>query len=219
MSKICLVGASGKMGAMLTELDPELFACGVDQVEADRPYPIFKSFNDIPKDLVQELDGILDFSNVSTFNDSLDFALKNYLPIAVGTTGLTDEMIAKAEEASRIIPVLITSNMSIGINTIAAHVPGIVESLGSGFDIEIIEKHHNQKVDAPSGTALLIADAINKSQGNKYHYVIIAGNDEVIEIKHTAYSRKIFAEGALKAIKWLIHQKPDFYTYQDVIIK
>ena len=162
---------------------------------------------------------------------------------------LTDEQLVAAEDAAKYIPVLRSANMSLGINTLLKIVKTATEVLAAAnFDIEIVEKHHNQKVDAPSGTALALADAINEALNNEYaykydrskervkrekkeigisavrggtivgeHEVIFAGTDEVVEIKHTAYSKAIFAKGAIQAAKYLAGKEAGRYTMSDVI--
>lgn len=247
--KIILSGCCGQMGHVVTEVAGEDIVCGVDKVIKDEhAYPVFTSLDKIPENLIAEADCILDFSVAANVDTTIKFAVQKKLPLVVAVTGLSEETMALAEEESKTIPILISSNMSNGIWSIATLLAPLAQLLGDKFDIEIIEKHHNRKVDAPSGTALLLAEELNEGVGNKYellynesrngkrrenneigitsvragtipgeHTVIFAGNDEVIEIKHTAYSRKIFAEGAIKACSWLIHQKPGLYSMSDVI--
>lgn len=248
MAKILLCGANGRMGHMISELAQDQIVCGYDKFNTQKSfnYPVFDSLSSIPEDLLKEIDVLVDFSNVKSFLDVLAYAYDNKKALVSGTTGLSETDLEKAKEDSKEIPILISSNMSIGINSLVPTIVSLVQNLGPDFDIEIIEKHHNKKLDAPSGTALLFADAINNNDDYKYvfereskraerqkneigissirggtipgeHSIILAGNDEVIEIKHTAYSRKIFAQGAIKAADWIIDQKPGFYTYQDIL--
>lgn len=249
-AKILLVGASGKMGRMIAELVPDEIVCGVDQIEDENEkFKIYSSFNQIPADLIKEVNVIVDFSNQKGFKNTIDFASEHKIPLVVGTTGLTEDDYKLAEAEKDVIPILLSTNMSVGINAILKNIAGFINDLGDNFDIEIVEKHHNQKVDAPSGTALTMAETINTSTGknlkNVYdrsnvrkprdkdeigivsvragtlpgeHSIIIAGIDEVIEVKHTAYSRKIFANGAIRAADWIISQPPGLYTYQDILI-
>ncbi len=170
------------------------------------------------------------------------------LPVVVCTTALTPEHIAGLEAASKEIPVFRSANMSLGINLLAKAIKAITPALEDSFNVEIVEKHHNQKKDSPSGTAILLADAVNDSCETKKdylygrhgvtdeckitdlgihairggtipgeHIVIYAGPDEIIELKHTALSRNIFASGALKAASWLVNQAPGMYDMNDML--
>jgi 4-hydroxy-tetrahydrodipicolinate reductase len=169
--------------------------------------------------------------------------------IVLCTTGFTPEQLKAIDEAGKVIPVLKSANMSMGINLISKLIKEAAVILAdAGFDIEIVEKHHNKKVDAPSGTALALADAMNEVLNNEYEYkydrsteramrpkkeigisavrggtivgeheIIFAGIDEVIEIKHTAYSKAIFAKGAVQAAKFLPGNPAGMYSMSDVI--
>ena len=174
---------------------------------------------------------------------------KKSLPVVLCTTGLSDEQLKKVDECSEKIAVLKSANMSMGINLLLKLLKDAAKVLApAGYDIELVEKHHNQKLDAPSGTALALADSINEAMGNEYEYVydrsqvrkkrdakeigisavragtivgehevIFAGTDEVIEFKHTAYSRSVFAKGAVEAGKFLVGQPAGMYDMGDVI--
>lgn len=191
-------------------------------------------------------DIIIDFSHFSRIPNMLNFAVNNNIPIVICTTGYDDKILSQIKEASSKIPILLSSNTSIGINLMNDLVSKMAENL-NGFDIEIIETHHNKKVDSPSGTAKTLFNAINQTLENKMnlingregnhkrdkneigihsirggsvvgeHRVIFYGDDEAIEIKHSAMSKKIFVYGAIKAAKFLIRKKPNIYGMKDVL--
>ena len=179
----------------------------------------------------------------------LDYGVRTQTPIVLCTTGLSDEQLAKVKECSEKVAILKSANMSLGINTLMKLLKDAAKVFSpAGYDIEIVEKHHNQKVDAPSGTALALADSINEACGEQYEYVydrsqvrkkrdkkelgisavrggtivgehevIFAGIDEVIEFKHTAYSKSVFAKGAVEAGKFLKGKDAGMYDMADVI--
>ena len=251
MIRIILHGCRGAMGKVITDLvkeEPDFeITCGVDAAGPDDslPYPVVSSFDQC----TAEGDVIVDFSIAPAVDGLLAAAAERKLPLVLCTTGLSEAQLQAVQEASRVIPVLRSANMSLGINTVfklAAQAAAILA--GRGYDIEILEKHHHRKLDAPSGTALAIADAINEAMDGKYtykldrsadykkrdadeigiqalrggnivgeHEVYFCGTDEVIEIKHTAYSRAIFGKGALSAAAFLIGKKPGMYRMADVI--
>ena len=191
-------------------------------------------------------DIIIDFSHFSRIPNMLNFAVNNNIPIVICTTGYDDKILSQIKEASPKIPILLSSNTSIGINLMNDLVSKMAENL-NGFDIEIIETHHNKKVDSPSGTAKTLFNAVNQTLENKMnlingregnhkrdkneigmhsirggsvvgeHRVIFYGDDEAIEIKHSAMSKKIFVYGAIKAAKFLIGKKPNLYGMKDVL--
>ena len=170
MIKAILCGASGKMGGFVTaaaEDDGKIqIVAGVDKINNGEKFPIFPSFSQINV----KADIIIDFSNAALLDNLLDYAIKNNLPTVIATTGYTDGQIEKIHQASKIIPIFFTFNMSIGVNLIASLSKKAAQILGSGFDIEIIEKHHNQKLDAPSGTAIMLANNINSVFGDTLNY-------------------------------------------------
>jgi 4-hydroxy-tetrahydrodipicolinate reductase len=198
---------------------------------------------DIPADV------IVDFASVTAVDGLLDYSREKKIPVVVCTTGLSEEQIKKIEEISNHVAVLRSANMSLGVNLLMKLVKEAAEVLAiAGFDIEILEKHHNKKLDAPSGTALALADSINEAMDQEYHYVydrsqlrkardkkeigiqavrggtivgehdvIFAGKDEVVTFNHTAYSKAIFAQGAVSAAKYLAGKGPGLYTMKDVI--
>ncbi len=161
MIKAILVGACGKMGINVTSRakeDSEIkIVAGVDKYNCGMEYPVFPSFNEINV----AADVIIDFSNPSLLDDLLEYATAKKLPIVIATTGYTDAQIEKIKATAKIIPVFFTFNMSIGVNLLCSLAKKAASILGDGFDIEIVEKHHNQKLDAPSGTAIMLANSIN----------------------------------------------------------
>lgn len=252
MTRIIMHGCNGRMGQMITSLaaedkDIEIVA-GVDiNDNFTNPYPVFKSL----RECSIEADVVVDFASVVVIEDMLDVCVEKKLPVVICTTGLSEAQIQKVNDTSKLIPILRSANMSLGINIISDVLTKISELLStSGFDIEIVEKHHKMKKDAPSGTALALADSINAGLSNRKDYifdrsdrleargenelgisavrggtivgeheVIFAGTDEVITIKHTAYSRAIFAKGALSAAKFLATAQPGMYDMNAVVSK
>ena len=250
MVKILMHGCNGKMGRMITEIvkneEDAVIAAGVDKFTGiPNDYPVFEEIAQCDVDV----DVVIDFSNAGAVDELLDYCVKKSLPVVLCTTGLSDEQLKKVDECSEKIAVLKSANMSMGINLLLKLLKDAAKVLApAGYDIELVEKHHNQKLDAPSGTALALADSINEAMGNKYEYVydrsqvrkkrdakeigisavragtivgehevIFAGTDEVIEFKHTAYSRSVFAKGAVEAGKFLAGQPAGMYDMRDVI--
>ena len=170
MIKILLVGACGKMGqnvaACVSEDKDTQIICGVDAFKKELSFPVLSDFNEINV----KPDVIIDFSNVSALDGLLAYAVRVGVPCVLATTGYSPEQIEKIKEASKKIPVFFTANMSLGVNLICSLAKKAAAFLGSDFDIEVIEKHHNQKLDAPSGTALMLANAINDVFDDKYSY-------------------------------------------------
>ena len=250
MSKRVLIsGALGHMGqAVLASLnagDGSLVpAVGIDLQKGDFPGVLFSSADqvDVPFDVA------IDFSRPAAAMAVLDLCLREKKPLVIGTTGLGEGEMVRLKEASQVIPVFFSRNMSLGVNLQLALVQAATRVLGDAFDPEIVETHHNLKVDAPSGTALMLAEAIegarageselvfgrhetNKRRareeigihslrgGNKAgeHSVYFLGTDEEIIITHRAGSKRVFADGAVKAAAFLLEQRPGFYTMKDVI--
>lgn len=171
-TKILISGASGKMGhavaSAIAAREDCTVAAGIDiRTEAYAGFQIYENFSDLP----EKPDVIIDFSNPAVLDNLLNYCLVNGVPCVLATTGYSEEQIAKIKKASETIPVFFSFNMSLGINLLVQLAKKATAILGGQFDIEIVEKHHNQKIDAPSGTALMIADAINQSLDNQYHYV------------------------------------------------
>jgi len=206
-------------------------------------FPVYQSISDVPGNA----DVIIDFSHHTALPSLLSYAKEKGTPIVVATTGHTEEERAIMADASKSIAVFSSGNMSIGINLLIELCKNAAATLGESFDVEIIEKHHNQKLDAPSGTAIMIADAIKGERDNtEYvydrhlvrkardsseigihsvrggtivgeHEVIFAGNNEMISLTHTATSREIFANGALRAGKYLVGKSAGMYNMSDLI--
>lgn len=249
MIKIIMNGCNGKMGRVICELvendkDCQIVA-GIDPNQNNSKFPVFSSINDCNIDA----DVLIDFSTSSAVFDILNYCENKKLPTVICTTGLDEKSLNKIDEISKIIPVFKSANMSLGINLIASLLKKAAPILNeNGFDIEIIEKHHNQKIDSPSGTALLLADSINSSFNNKFNYtydrssvrksrdeneigiavirggnivgehsVIFAGKDEVLEFSHFAYSKEVFAVGAINAAKFLYNKSAGKYDMQSIM--
>lgn len=170
--KILISGANGKMGhavaAAVSGREDCKVSAGVDlYTKQYADFPIFEKLSDV----TEKPDVVIDFSNPAILDDLLDYCLVNGVPCVLATTGYSEEQIAKIRKASASIPVFFSFNMSLGINLLVQLAKKAVSILGGQFDIEIVEKHHNQKIDAPSGTAIMLADAINGELNNEYHYV------------------------------------------------
>ncbi len=250
MVRIIMHGCNGKMGQVITGLvadDPNAqIVAGIDIADnRDNGYPVF---TDIKKCDVAA-DVIVDFAAAAAVDALLDYSVEKQVPVVLCTTGLSDEQLAKVKESSKKVAILKSANMSLGINTLMKLLKDAANVFApAGYDIEIVEKHHNQKVDAPSGTAIALADSINEARGGEYEYVydrsqvrkkrdkkeigisavrggtivgehevIFAGIDEVIEFKHTAYSKSVFAKGAVEAAKFLAGKPAGMYDMADVI--
>lgn len=250
MIKVIMHGCNGMMGQMITGLMKEdtqaKIVAGIDICDdGHNEYPVYSSISDCDV----EADVIIDFASVKAIEGLLDYSVKNKIPVVLCTTGLSDEQLVKVEEASKKVAVLKSANMSLGINTLMNLLQKAVSVFApAGFDVEIVEKHHNKKLDAPSGTALALADSINEAMDNSYHYiydrskekkrrekseigisavrggtivgeheVIFAGTDEVIEFKHTAYSKAVFGKGAIQAAKFLAGKPAGYYNMSHVI--
>ena len=170
MIKAILCGASGKMGgfvAAAAQADGEIqVVAGVDKINNGEKFSIFSSFSDINV----KADVIIDFSNPALLDDLLDYAVLNNIPAVIATTGYSDAQIEKIKSEAEKVPIFFSFNMSLGVNLIASLAKKAAQILGHSFDIEIIEKHHNQKLDAPSGTAIMLANAINSVFGDKLNY-------------------------------------------------
>lgn len=172
MTNIVICGACGKMGRVIYDIISKRADCkviaGVDKIpEAYADFPVVSKISE----LNVKPDVIIDFSHPSLLDDLLGYCLTNGVAVVIATTGYSSEQISKIHKAAESIPVFFTFNLSLGINLLADLAKKAVKVLGDQFDIEIIEKHHNQKIDAPSGTAIMLADAINSELDNKYTYV------------------------------------------------
>ncbi len=170
MIKALLVGACGKMGNNITECaktDENIkIVAGIDKINDGKEYPIFTTFDE----LKTKPNVIIDFSNVALLDDLLKYAVTEKIPLVIATTGYSDTQINKIKNAAKTIPIFFTFNMSIGVNLLCSLAKKAASILSDDFNIEIIEKHHNQKIDAPSGTALMLANAVNDVFNGEYNY-------------------------------------------------
>ncbi|MCL2222132.1 MAG: 4-hydroxy-tetrahydrodipicolinate reductase [Oscillospiraceae bacterium] len=249
MLKIINSGYSGYMGRVITDIaeadrDVKIVA-GLDlntDVRAD--YPVFKNL----REFHDAADVVIDFSHPSALDGLLAYCITKVMPLVLCTTGYTAQQLEAIEIASKKMPIFRSGNMSVGINLLSELIKRAAQTLGDDFDIEIVEKHHRRKVDAPSGTALMLSDAV--ASGLAYepelvyeresvrkarsageigisavrggtivgiHEVIFAGQDEVIELRHTAASRDIFALGAMRAAKFMAGKTSGLYNMKDVL--
>ena len=250
MTRVIMYGCNGYMGHVICDLinkmDDVQVVAGIDVTSNDSyDFPVFTD----PSQCNVQADAIIDFSAAVAVKKALDFAVENQIPLVECTTGLSEEMLDYLKDCSRKVAILRSANMSLGVNALLKMVKTAAQILGeAGYDIEIVEKHHNQKLDAPSGTALALADAINEELDPKYEYVydrstrrekrpekeigisavrggsivgdhdvLFCGPDEVITISHRAYSRGVFAKGAIEAAKFLAGKAPGMYDMQQVI--
>lgn len=170
MIKVIICGASGKMGGFVADAcksdgDIQVVA-GVDKINLGQNFPIFGDFKSINTDA----DVIIDFSNPILLDSILEYAIKTNTAVVLATTGYSDSQIEQIKEASKKVPVFFSFNMSLGVNLICSLAKKAATVLGDGFDIEIVEKHHNQKIDAPSGTAIMLANAVNSCFGGEKVY-------------------------------------------------
>ncbi len=251
MTRIIMHGCNGRMGQMITgivkeDAEAEIVA-GIDvadNIETNK-YPVFTDINACDV----EADVVIDFSSAKAVDKLMDYCKKKNLPLVLCSTGLSEEQLARVKSDSADYAILKSANMSLGINTLLKALKEVAKTLvPAGFDIEIVEQHHHNKLDAPSGTALALADSINEEFDNSFEYVydrsqvrkkrdtneigisavrggsivgdhqvIFAGLDEVVTIQHTAYSRAIFAKGAIAAAKFLSGKKNGLYDMSDVI--
>lgn len=246
--RILLCGANGKMGKVVYECASAFentdVVAGVDPYGENSNFPLYRSFDEVNT----KADVIIDFSHPALLSSMLKYATENKIPAVVATTGLDENGLNLIKEASKEIPVFFTANMSLGVNLISELAKKAAAVLSPDFDIEIVEMHHNQKIDAPSGTALLLADEISSALENEpvyefdrhskrmkrskneigissvrggtivgEHEIIFAGTDEVIKISHSAYSKKLFANGAINAAKFIVNAKSGLYSMKDVL--
>lgn len=250
MTNVIMHGCNGRMGQMIAGLcadDPDItIVAGVDTyTEKKNDFPVYGTIGQCEV----QADAVIDFSNAAAVDGLLDWCVEKQVPVVLCSTGLSEEQLEKVNQVSEKVAVLKSANMSLGINTLMDLLQKAVKIFApAGFDVEIVEKHHNQKLDAPSGTAIALADAMNEAMDGQYEYVydrsdrrqkrdakelgisavragsivgehevIFAGTDEVIEFKHTAYSRAVFGKGAIEAAKFLDGKSAGLYNMQDVI--
>ena len=225
----------GAMGKLLSQMLGDELAANV-AIECD-----YKKLDDVK----ENFDVIIDFSNPANLDMICDYVSKTKKPVVFATTGYTDQQLKKIDELSKTAPVLRSANFSLGVILLNRLVKEVTPILKDSFDIEVIEAHHNKKKDAPSGTAKLLIKSIVDETGFKVnegrsgicpreknevgvsairggtivgeHEVMYCGEDEVLTLKHSAYSKKIFAVGAIKAAKWLVNKPQGFYDMDDVL--
>ena len=248
MVKAIMHGCNGKMGQVISGLVKEddviEIVAGIDKFTGiENPYPVFTSLAECDV----QADVVIDFSNAAAVDELLDVCVEKTLPVVLCTTGLSEEQLAKVKEAGEKVAVLRSANMSLGVNLLMKLLKDAAKVLApAGFDIEIVEKHHNQKIDAPSGTAKLLYDVIHeeidetkevydrsqvhhKREKNEIgiqsvragtifgeHTVLLAGHDEVIELKHTALSKDVFVQGAIAACETIIDKDYGLYTLKNL---
>ncbi len=248
MTKILLSGCCGKMGRTITNIvssrDDCQIVAGVDIVEdSNLGYPVFQSFSEVQVNA----DVIIDFSNPALLSSLLAYAKDKKIAVVVSTTGLSDDQIKEIENTSKEIPIFFSFNMSLGVSLLCELSKIAAKVLGNDFDIEIVEAHHNQKIDAPSGTAIMLANSIKEEIPDVYyeydrhskrekrnpkeigihairggnivgeHEVIFAGNDEIVKLSHSARSKAIFAQGAVNAAIFLNNKSPRIYNMKDLV--
>ncbi len=248
MINLLINGANGRMGKKVYEaalsaknIKP---VCGVDLIEnlENTNYPIYKGFAGVDK----KVDVLIDFSHPSSLDAVLEYALANGVNAVLCATGYTEADVAKINVASQKIAIFRSANMSLGVNVLIDLVKKAASAL-YGFDVEIVEKHHNKKADAPSGTALMLADAVKAELPEKFyvygregqvgkrnadeigihavrggnivgdHDVIFAGENEVITLSHQAFDRAVFATGAVKAAEYLYGKAASLYDMNDLL--
>ena len=250
MQKIIISGCNGHMGRVVADIcatDPQVeVVAGIDILGQPNPnFPVFSS----PAACDVEADAVIDFSHPSALAPLLEMCQARNLPVVLATTGYDQQQLEAISEAATHIPVFRSANMSLGVNVLLDLVKKAASVLGLDYDVEIVERHHRRKVDATSGTALMIADAAASSCGHETEYVferhsvrhprdkkeigisavrggtivgeheiIFAGHDEIMEIKHTALSREIFAQGAVEAAKFMATvQAPGLYDMSQLV--
>ena len=248
MVKAIMHGCNGKMGQVISGLVKEddviEIVAGIDKFTGiENPYPVFTSLAECDV----QADVVIDFSNAAAVDELLDVCVEKTLPVVLCTTGLSEEQLAKVKEAGEKVAVLRSANMSLGVNLLMKLLKDAAKVLApAGFDIEIVEKHHNQKIDAPSGTAELLYEVmaeeidgveacydrssrhekrkkeeigIQSLRGGTIfgeHTIMFAGVDEIIEIKHTALSKEVFVQGAISAAYALNDKDNGLFTLKSL---
>lgn len=250
MIRIAISGCNGHMGRVVENIcstDPAVsIVAGFDLLGAgDHAFKVYTT----PDKFSGETDVVVDFSSPSALPALLAFGKARRVPLVLATTGYDHSQLTAINDAARLLPIFRSGNMSLGINLLIELVKRSAAILGDGYDVEIVERHHHRKVDAPSGTALMLADAaaealpyqseyvydrhsvrkprdpreigISSVRGGTIvgdHEVIFAGRDEVIELRHSAQSREVFASGAVRAAKFMAGIKmPGLYSMADLV--
>lgn len=247
MTKIILSGYNGAMGKVVRETvkkqEDFSIVAGIDIACTEADFKVFSS----PQQCNVKGDVIIDFSHAALIQNLLLLAIDTHTPIVICTTGFDEASKLAIKNASSKIPVFTSANMSLGVFAIKNMVKNLTAILGKDFDVEIVEKHHNQKVDAPSGTAIMLFEAVKSSRPSSTavydrhllknkrsadevgihslrcgaivgeHEVVFASDSEIIEIKHTALNKSVFADGALRAAKFVVGKKNGLYCMDDLI--
>ena len=248
MVRIILCGCQGKMGHVIESCVAERKDCeivaGFDIVaEPAKSYPVYTDFSACK----EEADVIVDFSNPASLDGLIEYATGHQLPLIIATTGYSEEQTRKIQETATKIPVFFSFNMSLGVNLLAELAKKAAAFLGDQFYIEIVEKHHNLKKDAPSGTALMLAESANEAFGGEKpylygregmvggrgkeigihavrggtivgeHEVLFAGEDEIVTLSHSARSKRVFAAGAIRAAKFIAGKPAGKYDMHAVL--
>lgn len=250
MTNMIMYGCNGRMGRMISDIvkDDEAITivAGVDlNTECINGYPVYDDINKV----TQKADVVVDFGNAAVVDKVLDWCIEKKVALVECTTGLSDAQLLRIKDAAKDIAMFKSANMSLGINLLQKILKENSAKLAeAGFDIEIVEKHHKMKLDAPSGTAIALADSINEGLSERKNYVydrserrlarpateigisavrggtivgdhdvIFAGQDEVVTFSHTAYSRAVFAKGAITAAKFVAGKSAGAYDMSDVL--
>ncbi len=262
-TNVVILGAAGRMGRVLLGAalqDPELAVVGA----VDRPglpeigqgvgrvaglAETGVKLVDRLEDVIERADVTAEFTAPDATLEHLELSRARRKPAVVGTTGFTPEQLERIRTIAREVPVFLSPNMSLGINLLLKILPIVAKALGPDYDIEVVEAHHHGKKDAPSGTALKLAEVVAQALGTTLperavygrqgiqprqpgeigmhairagalvgdHTVLFANEGEQVEIGHRAYSRQTFALGALRAMKWIVHQPAGLYSMQELI--
>ena len=234
MLKIVVCGAAGKMGKLIIEKvlsDKELELAGAIETKGHGAIgqPVGKiKITDNIEEVVKLSDVVIDFTNPDATLEHLEFVQLYKIGFIIGTTGISKDRVEKIKTVSKEIPIAFSPNMSVGVNLLFKIVSEVAAAI-PGYDVEIIEAHHNQKKDAPSGTALKLAEIIKTYKKEigihsiragdivGEHTVVFAANGERIELVHRAHTRDTFAAGAVKAAKWIFGKNPGLYTMSNVL--
>ncbi len=235
MIKLGIAGVCGRMGRCIFELARNDKDFEVNLALEKKGIPaIGKDLGKLKisssPDGIFLVDVFIDFTSAEATATNLDYIAKYKKAAVIGTTGLNNGQIKKIEEISKVVPVVFSPNMSIGVNALFGLLPELARKLGSDYNIEITEAHHKAKKDAPSGTAKEFGGILKKTTGKEIpihairlgdivgdHTVIFCGNSERIEVKHQAHTRDLFAKGALKAAKWVFGKPAGLYSMQDAL--
>ncbi|HXG60659.1 MAG TPA: 4-hydroxy-tetrahydrodipicolinate reductase [Planctomycetota bacterium] len=224
--RIAVNGACGRMGQTVLRLAREM---GIEVAEAIDVAPAPPGL-EVSRSLTKKVDALVDFSTPEASLERLAECVRSGTPAVIGTTGFTDAQRARIAEAARAIPVVLSSNTSVGVNLLFKLVPEVARVLGKDYDIDIVETHHRFKKDAPSGTAKTLAERIEAATGRRpnvhavrsgdvvgEHRVLFGSIGDSIEIVHRASSRDIFARGALEAARWVARARPGLHSMLEVL--